>query len=268
MKRLSTDRPIDGVDGDALERANSAQWFARNILALDATYGLVVGVLGPWGSGKTSYVNLARATFLADGAQVVDFNPWMFSGIDRLVDAFFAEISSEIKVLPQLSEAGKHLEEYGELLSGLGWIPVVGPWAERARLAMRLVGGGLKTSKGGTAARRKQVERALAKLTKPLIIVLDDIDRLTTQEIRQVFQLVRLTASFPNVVYVLAFDRHRVEQALGEDGVPGRAYLEKILQLAVDLPIVSGEVLQSQIFEALDGAISGVKNPGELVDCN
>ncbi|MBM7331832.1 hypothetical protein JS562_54830 [Agrobacterium sp. S2] len=43
----------------------------------------------------------------------------------------------------------------------------------------------------------------------------DDIDRLTTGEIRDIFKLVRLTASFPNVVYILAFDRARVEQALG-----------------------------------------------------
>ena len=263
-RNLHTDRPIEGAVDDRLERAHSAQSFARNVLSLDSSHGLVIGVLGAWGSGKTSYINLARETFFAGGAQVVDFNPWMFSGIDRLVDAFFGEISAELKLLPQLSEAGKQLEEYGELLSGLGWIPIVGPWTERARVAMRLVGGGLKKSKGGTAARRQQVERALSKLTNPVIVVLDDIDRLTTQEIRQVFQLVRLTASFPNVVYILAFDRLRVEQALTEDGVPGRAYLEKILQLAIDLPVVSGEVLQSKIFEALDVALMPLDNAGKL----
>jgi hypothetical protein len=261
---LHIDRPIEGAADDTLERANSAEKFARNVLSLDSSHGLVVGVLGPWGSGKTSYINLARNTFRAGDAQVVDFNPWMFSGIDRLVDAFFGEISAELKLLPQLSEAGKQLEEYGELLSGLGWVPIVGAWTERARIAMRLIGGGLKKSKGGTTARRHQVERALSKLTKPLIVILDDIDRLTTQDIRQVFQLVRLTASFPNVVYVLAFDRLRVEHALTEDGVPGRAYLEKILQLAIDLPVVSGEVLQSKIFEALDVALTPIDNVGKL----
>jgi hypothetical protein len=263
-KPLNTDRPIERADEDKLERVNSAQLFARGVLALDSSYGLVVGVLGPWGAGKTSYINLARETFRISGAHVIDFNPWMFSGIDRLIDAFFAEVSSELKMLPQLNAAGQQLEEYGELLSGLGWVPIVGPWAERVRLAFRLVGGGLKKSKGGTTARRKQVERALAKLNQPVVIILDDIDRLTTQEIRQVFQLVRLTASFPNVIYVLAFDRQRVEQALTEDGVAGRAYLEKILQLAMDLPIVSREVLQSQILETLNIALANVENVNEI----
>jgi predicted KAP-like P-loop ATPase len=267
MKPLSTDRPIEHSDEDKLERTSSAQVFARSVLELDSSKGLVVGVLGPWGSGKTSYINLARETFKTLGAHLVDFNPWMFSGVDRLMDAFFSEVSAELKLLPQLSEAGKELEEYGELLSGFGWIPIVGPWAERARLLFRLAGGGLKKTKGGTSARRKQVERALAKLDRPVVVNLDDIDRLTTEEIRQVFQLVRLTANFPNVIYVLAFDRHRVEQALTEEGVPGRAYLEKILQLAIDLPMISGEVLQSQIFETLTSALANVHN-GQEVDQN
>jgi hypothetical protein len=262
-KPLSVDRPITSSEEDVLERSKPAVLFAQQVLALDYKGGLVVGVLGPWGSGKTSYINLARVEFSRAGAHILDFNPWMFSGIDRLADAFFAEVSSELKLLPQVGEAGKAFEEYGELLSGLGWVPFVGPFAERARLAMRLIGGGLKGFKrlqGGANELRTRVARALEKLAQPVVVVLDDIDRLTTPEIRQVFQLVRLIASFPNIVYVLAFDRLRVEQALSEDGVPGRAYLEKILQLGIDLPELPPEVLTRQIAEALDAALSGIEN--------
>ncbi len=67
---------------------------------------------------------------------------------------------------------------------------------------------------------RDQITKELRALAEPIVVVIDDIDRLTTPEIREIFKLVRLTASFPNIVYVLAFDRARVEQALTEDGVP------------------------------------------------
>lgn len=89
---------------------------------------------------------------------------------------------------------------------------------------------------------RDKVSKALKKLDKPLIVVLDDIDRLSTPEIRDIFKLVRLTASFPNIIYILAFDRVRVEQALGEQGISGRDYLEKILQLVADLPVIPDHV--------------------------
>jgi hypothetical protein len=103
------------------------------------------------------------------------------------------------------------------------------------------------------------VRRALMELQGPIVIVIDDIDRLTSSEIRDVFRLVRLTASFPNIVYVVAFDRQRVEQALSEEGVPGRQYLEKIIQVVVDLPAVSPEVLTGQLTSAISDAMSDVE---------
>jgi predicted KAP-like P-loop ATPase len=99
---------------------------------------------------------------------------------------------------------------------------------------------------------------ALASLDTPIVVVLDDIDRLTTTEIRDVFKLIRLTANFPNVIYLAAFDRRRVEDALGEHRISGRDYLEKILQVAIDLPAVPPEVLNRQVIAAIDGAISGL----------
>src|SRR5690606_13109377 len=79
-----------------------------------------------------------------------------------------------------------------------------------------------------------------------------------------VFKLVRLTANFPNIIYLLAFDRYRVEQALGEQGIPGRDYLEKILQIAIDLPAVPEHVLNTQIFKAIDAALEDIENTGKF----
>ena len=89
------------------------------MLALDVSEGVVVGVLGPWGSGKTSFVNLARAEFDRAGIPILDFNPWMFSGAQQLVDSFFVEMAAQLKIRPGLADVGKGLEEYGETFSGI-----------------------------------------------------------------------------------------------------------------------------------------------------
>jgi len=260
--RLRVDRPIEGAADDVLHRAEAANAFARHVLALDYSHGLVAGVLGTWGVGKTSFINLARPAFTDARARVIDFNPWMFSGADRLVDAFFSEISSELKAVPDLSDAGKALQKYGEVLRDAGWVPFVGPWFRGAGVAMRFAGT-ITGQKRGIHARRKKIETMLADAKSPIVVVLDDIDRLTTAEIRQVFQLVRLTASFPNIIYLLAFDRMRVEQALSEDGAPGRDYLEKIIQVPFDVPLMSAELLNARVPVALDAALSDV-DVGEL----
>ena len=92
--RLPGDNPIGNHGDDLLERTGVADPFARQVLALDASEGATVGVFGPWGSGKTSFVNLARCTFKRANVPVLDFNPWMFSGAEQLVERFFAELST------------------------------------------------------------------------------------------------------------------------------------------------------------------------------
>jgi hypothetical protein len=261
---IPADNPILNAGEDALGRAPSARSFARQVLALDVSRGSVVGVLGKWGSGKTSFVNMARQEFVAASSPVLDFNPWMFSGAEQLVDSFFIELSSQLRLRPALVEIGNDLADYGEAFAGLGWLPVVGPWIERGRGAAKVLGKYLRRRQEGTQGRRKRLEDALSSLEHPIIVVLDDIDRLSTNEIRDVFKLVRLTASFPNITYVVAFDRKRVEQALSEEGVPGRDYLEKILQVAIDLPAIPDSVLSRQIFAALDTVITESTRSAEL----
>lgn len=256
------DNPIREPGDDTLERAESAEAFASHVLALDRSEGAVVGVLGPWGSGKTSYINLARGDFTTAGAEIVDFNPWMFSGAEQLVESFFVEIASQLKHRPGLADVGKDLEDYGELFSGLGWLPLVGPWIERGRVANKLLAKLLQRRKEGSTDRRAKLTKDLQDLARPIVVVIDDIDRLSTGEIRDIFKLVRLTASFPNIIYVLAFDRERVETALTEEGIRGRDYLEKILQLAIDLPAIPDDVLTRQVLAAVDDAVSEVEDRG------
>ena len=256
------DNPIQKPEDDVLGRTRVARSFAGQVLSMDASQGAVVGVLGPWGSGKTSFVNLARAHWNEVGIPVLDFNPWMFSGTDHLVQLFFAELSVQLKLSRELADVGKVLEAYAELFSVMDWLPVVGPWVMRLQKAVKILTKDFQRGKEGVGGRRKKVEKALNALKRPILVVLDDIDRLTPPEIRDVFKLVRLTASFPNIIYILAFDRIRAEQALEEQGIPGRDYLEKILQFGVDLPVVSPHVLDRQIFEAIDRALSQIDTQG------
>lgn len=257
------DNPIQEAGDDVLLRGSVAASFACQLLAVDASGGLVAGVLGPWGSGKTSFLNLARAELEDGAAALLDFNPWMFSGAEQLVDSFFIELSSELKLRTGLAEIGEDLADYGEAFAGLGWLPVVGSWIDRGRGTAKILGKYLSRRREGTHGRREKLTTALRKLQQPIVVILDDVDRLSSPEIRDVFKLIRLTASFPNIIYIVAFDRTRVEQALTEERVPGRDYLEKILQVAIDLPVVPQEVMIREVTGALDQALSG-NSVGEI----
>lgn len=257
--RLSKgDNPIQTSGEDLLERSLLAAELASEFRRIDASDGYVLSLMGPWGSGKTSLVNLVREQ-LKDEATipVVDFNPWMFSGVDALVTSFLNELAAQLRATDQrrFATVVERLDRYSDVLTPLVWVPVVGPWAARFQT---LTGAAKKFKDKTRKSVREQkddVAAALAQLDSPIVVVIDDIDRLNTSDIRDMFKLVRLTAHFPNVIYLLVFDRTRVESALGEDGLDGRSYLEKIVQSGIDLPAVPDVVLNRHLATALQEVV-------------
>lgn len=256
---MSPDNPIEHHSEDLLGRSQVALSFSNHVLELDASRGVVIGVLGKWGSGKTSFLNLMRPTLTAARAPIIDFNPWLFSGVEELANAFFNELSAQLKPKKQLADVTRAIEEYGETLSDVARLPLIGSWYGAGLGAAKAINKIVQRRKGGVLSVRSRVTDALAALETPITVIIDDVDRLSTSEIRQLFKLVRLTANFPNIIYLVAFDRERVENALSEDGAPGRDYLEKILQMVIDLPFIPTVQLQQQIFQSIDGALKQVK---------
>ena len=259
------DNPIRSPNDDVLGRSKVARSFIRHVLALDASEGVAVGVFGPWGSGKTSFINLVQTDFEQAEIPVLHFNPWMFSGAEQLVERFFDELSAKMEKTDGLEKIGETLAKYGDALntvttmaSMLLGMPQVGAIVDHI----------LKTTSNIskqprlTSDLREEIGIELKKRDKPIIVVLDDVDRLSGSEIRDIFKLVRLTASLPNLIYLVVCDRLHTEQALEETGLPGRAYLEKILQLPFNLPETPRNILQEQVAIAIRNARTGIENPG------
>jgi predicted KAP-like P-loop ATPase len=257
------DNPIIEPADDLLGRVGLAQDLVFQIRTLDASDGYVLAVTGPWGSGKTSLINLVKYELTKNSSvPVIDFNPWMFSGAEQLVESFFTELSAQLKDKPgRLSTIAGEIEAYGELFSPLSILPFVGSWIDRVRGAGSAIKKFQERRRGSVAARRGTVASKLRELDAPILVVIDDTDRLRTDEIRDIFKLVRLTASFPNVIYLLAFDRARVEEALTESGIDGRSYLEKIVQVAVDVPAIPQESLLRHIGQSLDAVLEDFGEP-------
>jgi predicted KAP-like P-loop ATPase len=97
---------------------------------------------------------------------------------------------------------------------------------------------------------RKDLEERLRELDRPLVVFVDDIDRLEPDQIRMLLRQVKANANLPNIVFVLLFQPSIVERAL--DPVAdndGRAFLEKIVQANFDLPAVPVSMVH-QLFAA------------------
>lgn len=251
QRPLSGDRPKDTVAEDRLGYAGFAKALARSIKLASPRDGMVLAVHGPWGSGKTSAVNMtvdALATLEADGEKtlVVRFNPWWFSEQEDLTRAFFTEISAALgdkvskDVQDGLKSVARRVGKGKDLATGLLGLA---PGGE----LLKAIGGAAfdvlaqygEDAKKTLDEDRETLRSALIKENKRILVIIDDVDRLPADEARQIFRLVKSVADLPNVIYLLVFDREVARRAMGEAAtVGGPEWLEKIVQASFDLPAV------------------------------
>ncbi|MBQ7102933.1 MAG: hypothetical protein IJN89_02615, partial [Anaerotignum sp.] len=92
-----------------------------------------------------------------------------------------------------------------------------------------------------------------------MIVSIDDIDRLSEEEIIAVFQLVKALADFPNTVYILAFDYNVVVHALSKVQYgDGKEYLEKIIQVPFEIPAPSIANIHEALFSKLNSILGDI----------
>ena len=105
---------------------------------------------------------------------------------------------------------------------------------------------------------KQELAEDLKQLKTPILVVLDDLDRLTPQETIDVFQLVKANGDFPNLIYLILCDRIVIEANINEAlKMPGREYLEKIVQVAFDVPMIDVTRVRKVLFNRLGSLVSG-----------
>jgi len=310
-----SDRPGEQPDDDKLGRKEFAKRVAKELRTWRQKDSLVVSLNGEWGSGKTTLVNLILHYIKEESAEakgkapnIVRFNPWQWSGQDKVLEAFFNEIGAGFRTqslgwwkvreierlwkgLKVVTIAGKELADRmqasitavvallaggsGILASLIGepsikrWLTgaatvffvisaVCAIWAPIADKIAQVFGYFADESKRSLADAREKLQKKLKKLESPLIVVIDDMDRLNMREIRMMVQLVKANADFPNVVYLVLYQKDIIAKALQEvTGEGGQDFLKKIVQIELEVPTAPEHLLREFFDKQISSVIFG-----------
>lgn len=270
-----SDQPISKKEFDCLKRTEFSKQLAKAILSYTKNDNFAISLCGKWGSGKTSILNMVIEEIgnLSNDRDedekpiIIKFNPWNYSDCSQLISQFFVAIQAQLKVdsgEKGLKAVGEALEGYSSLLDYSVYIPVIGPYLRPLKGVFTGLGKQIKGSaeKGNSIeAKKKKVIEALEKQKHKFIIVIDDIDRLNNAQIRAIFQLVNSLAGFPNMIYLLSFDREVVTRALQEEQkCDGEEYLEKIIQVPFEVPEANKSLVNEVFFNMLTDIIFDEEN--------
>ena len=258
----NADKPIETKEQDLLGRASFSNQLGKAIYDYSGKDGLVIGLYGRWGTGKTSVINIAvnEINRLAENDEnkplIIRFAPWNYSDRNNLISLFFQGLKNKINILDneeQKKKIGKALNDYSGAFDALSLVPIVGSGIAAVLKTIAQVQGASLMQDVDLDKTKAILEDALVEANKKIVIVIDDIDRLSNSQIRDVFQLVKQVADFPNVIYLLAMDREVVRGALSEvHNIDGNEYLEKIIQIPFEIPELRKSKLNSILFSKLD----------------
>ncbi|WP_165828779.1 KAP family P-loop NTPase fold protein [Caulobacter radicis] len=261
-----------------------AKRLADVLWQLSAPNGYVIGLHGAWGSGKTTALNFI-AHFLGAknredtkrAVEIVRFSPWMFSGQQDLISAFFRVLAEALK---DGGETVRKVRTAARTTAKAAVDPTVraavtlAVTAHPPEAAAIRAGGALAKSameqtidawlgEPTLQAAYQDLVKRLRKSGRRFVVFIDDIDRLEPSEVRSIMQMVKSVGQLPNVVYVLAYDRRIVWRALGEreqqkGGEP--TFTEKIIQHELELPHAQRSALLRRVDRELAFVLSNVQS--------
>ncbi|MEZ8718505.1 KAP family P-loop NTPase fold protein [Vibrio splendidus] len=263
MSKYYNDSPIEKPEDDLYGVTPFAKSIASSITKIKNPIGTAIALNGPWGSGKSSVVNIIRASLHEEDQNdlvVTDFKCWWYRGEEALALAFLQNLHTTLKnglgdkikdLIPKLSknllQAGSVVGQTVAVASGNGW------------LKNGILGGASYIEKT-FFSEKETVEKSFRKLAdilekqdKRFLVIIDDIDRLTPEEALAIFRLIKSVGRLPNVMYLLVFDRELAEKAVNQRyPSEGPHFLEKIIQAGFEVPAP----IQTDLNDAILASIS------------
>ena len=251
MGKYHNDQPIKGGqnDPDLLNRSGFSNHLAEVLLLKHDDDCLTVSLEGEWGYGKTSVINLVKGA-LHEKEQapiIIEYNPWLAGKPESLIQDFLLQFSSQLSINDNSAialKAAKELVAYSSLFSVAKLVPGAEPWASIVEKVFSTFGNSTKKiaelKKLDLLGKKKKVVEAITKIETPIIVIIDDIDRLTPSETFQVLRLVKAVADFSGTSFLLAFDSNYLASVLNKNNIDNSSeYINKVIQLRVPLPVIS-----------------------------
>lgn len=262
MSEFFNDSPIETDGDDRYGIAPFAKSIAKSILNMHRPVGVTIAIYGPWGSGKSSAINLIRSGLKeAEKNQelvVTDFKCWWYRGEEALALAFLQDLNAALTrglgdkikdLIPKLSRRVLQAAPViGEIISMTSGQPSLSSIISKSSQFASTFFSNSDT----VESLFYNLSKILETQDRKFLIIIDDIDRLTPDEALSVFRLVKSVGRLPNVLYLLAFDRELAEKIVHEKyPSEGPHFLEKIIQAGFDLPMPSQADLNDAVLTSI-----------------
>ena len=234
--RIGFDNPLSDPDDDQLDRKRFINQIYPYLTSLESEWSVRVGLVAPWGEGKTTVCRWVAHQAVKDGHIPVWFSPWAARTDAQLWAGFYTALAkalkdSNIKINGFKSRFGAMKNRFASLTSN--------ELTENISRLHQTGESGLKVIQSLIKMSPRDIKRLQNSIQgKRFIVIIDDLDRVKPSLIPQLLMTLRDVLDLEGFSFLLPFDDKIVSSALADfNSVPGfgENFLEKILDFRVQL---------------------------------
>lgn len=219
------DCPITKEDDDIFDFKDEIRKIVSIIKDSDKNKTWSLAVTAQWGMGKTSFINciVDQLEIEKDKIEVLVFNPRTSKSVTTIQEDFFTQFTC---ILSKYNSRCSHvLKDY---MSALQLIDNRG-LVEKAILFYRV---------WNKVDLKESIKKTLKHIPKKVLVVIDDFDRLSKDEILEVLKLIDSNAAFPNIFFLTAYDKKQVNKYFGDKGnTEDTCFVDKFFNLEFAIPL-------------------------------
>lgn len=222
------------------------------VLATPDIDPVTIGIHGPWGSGKSTVLKLLEGE-LRDNYVVIPTSPWEYEDHEDVKGTLIGEVLRALEERAQgeqtwAKSARKTIQDLAKRVSWsrvgmavakgsvtMSWDPekLLDAFTLQPKEPRSLIGF------------RQEFEKLTGTMegVERVVVLVDDLDRCLPPAVVQTLEAIKLFLSVEKMVFVLAADKDLVRDSIAAflpstnraDAIASN-YLEKIIQIPVDLP--------------------------------
>jgi hypothetical protein len=223
-------------------RKGKAIKLARTISQTVSEDSYTIGIVSPWGNGKTTFLNhlIEKIKIVDENSIIINYSPWFCKSDKDITEMFIKTLANSLKNYH--SRLNYELIKYSKTLINVD-----------KSITTELIGKLFSAfeEKQDVKSQYIKVKECIEELDRKIYIAIDDLDRLHSKEIIECFKIIRNTANFKNVIYLIAYDDAYIKSQIKDSYIKDIKYIEKIVQLEYSLPLIEETEIEEHIKQYL-----------------
>ncbi len=185
---------------DLFDIKNDAEKFADKIYNNNSDSSIVFGIDAPWGIGKTTYLEYCikhlKNKYKKD-IIIYEFKPINFKNSNDLFERFVNDLVKSINEKIYAPSVSLGLYQYAKSITGI-------------KLKLPLFGELNVKNEHSVDNAFKNLREELEYINKKVIVTIDDLDRLSLENVKIILNIVRDSFQLPNISYIICYDTENI----------------------------------------------------------